>query len=123
MRLHSRLLRREQKKEPFDDKTRSDSDIDAKFEYSNTVKILFSSKINITIYPNPVIDKLKIQIPGSSLKWMSSIYDAAGKLIYQQMNTAAGNLVEINITALAKGNYVLVLNNGLETFTGKFLKQ
>ena len=98
-------------------------DIDAKFEYSNTVKILFSSKINITIYPNPVVDKLKIQIPGSSLKWMSSIYDAAGKLVYQQMNTAAANLVEINITALAKGNYVLVLNSGLETFTAKFLKQ
>lgn len=98
-------------------------DIDAKFEYSNTVKILFSSKINITIYPNPVVDKLKIQIPGSSLKWMSSIYDAAGKLVYQQVNTAAANLVEINITALAKGNYVLVLNSGLETFTAKFLKQ
>ncbi len=98
-------------------------DIDAKFEYSNTAKILFSSKINITIYPNPVVDKLKIQIPGSSLKWMSSIYDAAGKLVYQQTNTSAGNLIEINITAMAKGNYVLVLNNGVETFTGKFLKQ
>lgn len=98
-------------------------DIDAKFEYSNTLKILFSSKLNITIYPNPVVDKLKIQIPGSSLKWMSSIYDASGKLVYQKTNTAAGNLIEINITPMAKGNYVLVLNNGLETFTGKFLKQ
>jgi hypothetical protein len=98
-------------------------DIDAKFAYSNTVKILFSSVINITIYPNPVVDKLKIQIAGSSLKWMSSIYDASGKLVYQKTNTAAGNLIEINITAMAKGNYVLVLNNGLETFTGKFLKQ
>ncbi len=98
-------------------------DIDAKFEYSNTIKILFSAALNITVYPNPAIDKLKIQLAGTASKWRSSIYDAAGKLVYQQANIAAGNLIEINIAALAKGNYVLVLNNGLETFSGKFLKQ
>jgi hypothetical protein len=98
-------------------------DIDAKFEYSNTVKILFSSKLNITVYPNPVVDKLKIQIPGSSLKWMSSIYDASGKLVYQQMNIASGTLLQINIITLPKGNYTILLNNGLETFSSKFIKQ
>ena len=98
-------------------------DIDAKFEYTNIIKILFSTAVNITLYPNPASDKLKIQLNGIASKWSSSIYDAAGKLVYQQTITAAGNLVEINITTLAKGNYVLILNNGLESFTGKFLKQ
>lgn len=99
-------------------------DIDAKFEYSNTVKILFSAKINIIVYPNPAINKLNIQLTGAGAsKWMSSIYDLSGKLVYQQTNIAAGSLLQVNVTAFAKGNYTIVLNNGIETFTGKFLKQ
>ncbi len=97
-------------------------DLDGRFEYSTTVKIFFNAAHNLIIYPNPVTYQLKIQLPGSPAKWTSSIYDAAGKLLQQKMNNG-GNLLELSVSQLAKGSYVLVLNNGLEIYTGQFLKQ
>jgi hypothetical protein len=98
-------------------------DINSKFEYSNTVKILFTITENISILPNPATDKLNIRLAAASGKWMGSIYDVQGKLVKQEMMAVAGNWLNVNITMLAKGNYMIVLNNGIEALTGRFMKQ
>jgi hypothetical protein len=97
-------------------------DKNSREEFSGTAKVLFSGSLNFIVYPNPATDKLKLQLSDNG-KWISSIYDAAGRLVKQQSYNSGSTLLEISITTLAKGNYVIVLSNGLEQLTGKFVKQ
>jgi Secretion system C-terminal sorting domain len=99
------------------------ADLDGRSDYSKIVRVLFDMETNMLVFPNPALDKLRIELNRPVGKWISTIYDAQGKMTSQEMITATGNMIELNITALAKGSYSLVLNNGLEILNAKFVKQ
>lgn len=70
------------------------------------------------VYPNPVLDKLTV----SNLDKVTiiGIYDLSGKLLLQQISGA--NLIELDVSGLSDGLYLLVLDNGDKKQTSKFLK-
>jgi hypothetical protein len=81
------------------------------------------SNINIKVYPNPVSDKLKIDIQNvNNLKsTIISVYDTQGKLLLQQ--TITKQQTELNISEFAKGIYVVKVNNDKNTMVSKFVKE
>ena len=70
---------------------------------------------NVSIYPNPVIDKLFIKGLSSSSK--VSIYNVLGKLVLSQTISK-----EIDVKQLSKGIYILKIIDEQKETTRKFIK-
>ena len=76
----------------------------------------------LKIYPNPVTDYLNISVLGNvESKSAISIFDAKGVLV-RTINMTS-NLQRINVGDLAKGVYLIKLNNGEGNLSSKFVKQ
>jgi len=72
----------------------------------------------ISVYPNPVTDVLKIKTPSSVEITSASIYDVLGK------NTSVKVLNnEINVSGLSRGIYILNLETSAGKLTRKIVKQ
>ena len=71
--------------------------------------------LTISIYPNPVIDKLFIQ--GLSDATKVSIYNILGKEVLSIKNTN-----NINVQALPRGMYVIRISDGMHQTNRKFIK-
>ncbi|SEH53187.1 T9SS type A sorting domain-containing protein [Epilithonimonas hominis] len=76
-------------------------------------------KDNIKLYPNPVKDVLKIDIPNNETITNICIYNVAG----QKVKTFSLPK-EINIESLPKGNYIIEITTDKDKkYTSKFIKQ
>ena len=76
-------------------------------------------KDNIKLYPNPVKDVLKIDIPNNETITNICIYNVAG----QKVKTFSLPK-EINVESLPKGNYIIeIIIDKDKKYTSKFIKQ
>ncbi|MCX6318331.1 MAG: choice-of-anchor I family protein [Bacteroidetes bacterium] len=91
--------------------------LDGRVSYSVIIKLNTAADL-ITIYPNPVKDKLVMNIPPSLHHTMIKLYNAAGKLQAQWQLTAQSNTLDVN--HLANGVYLLHFSDGTSM---KFMKQ
>lgn len=105
-------------------------------QQNNTKEILNSgSKFNITtdvndpadvsefqIVQNPVRDHVKIQLSHPIANGTASIFTMDGKLVAQQLLHHASGTIEIPVSTLATGVYVLELSNGARSKTQQFQK-
>ncbi len=73
-----------------------------------------ASKGNISIYPNPAYENITISNAGNS---DLMLYDIFGKLVISENHISNNHL--LNVSELAKGNYILKLINGDNTITRK----
>ena len=90
--------------------------------YASHVGINDYNPLNISVYPNPVTDKLNIVNPDGNIQTVT-LYNASGQLVLQ---TAVSNfpILKINVTSLPKGFYIgtATLHNN-QTGTFKFVKK
>jgi hypothetical protein len=71
---------------------------------------------NITIYPNPTTDKLNISWLFSSIeKPIIKLYCMDGKQLEVPMRPIADKEMQLDVSTLAKGIYMLELNNGTKS--------
>lgn len=90
--------------------------------YTTTVRgVLATAEIktgkeNVSIYPNPVQDVLYIKSNDEFVK--AEVYDAAGRILIT--TSVKGNT--INVSELAKGNYIIKLFAKDKTMVQKFIK-
>ncbi len=89
--------------------------------YTTHVGINDYNPLLLSIYPNPVTDKLHLTNLDGDIQSIS-IYNTAGQLVLQ--HTVNGDaLIEINVTSLPKGFYVgTATMGGNRTATFKFVK-
>lgn len=83
-------------------------------EYDATVGIITTGKEQISVYPNPVVDRLYINSGNEVLR--VEIYGLAGNLI-QRLN---GNISEVDMTSLNAGSYFVRIYSA-EGVTGKII--
>jgi len=96
-------------------------DNNGKFEYSRIIALkLDCSRSAVLVYPNPVTDLLNINITNAHEQTTASLFDNNGKLIYTGVLSNGTNT--INMNKLAKGVYLLKLNNGIEIQNMKIIK-
>ncbi len=85
-----------------------------------------SIKVNLTIYPNPVSDKLTIGFPTPiNGKYSLEILDMQGKIIFSlpgEVNSLRSLQVN-DISYLPAGIYLVKVSNGTFIFSGKILKK
>ena len=89
--------------------------------YTSHVGLNDYKPLNISVYPNPVTDKLILTNTDGNIQSIS-IFNATGQLVLQ--HSVNGNpLIEINVTSLPKGFYVGTATlDGNKKATFKFVK-
>jgi hypothetical protein len=94
-------------------------DVDARFTWSNIIKLSKQASAAVTVYPNPVSDVLTI----SGLKQNGTVllYSSEGKLLQQQTVTA--QTITMDMSKYAKGIYLLQYKTGDEVVNQKIIKQ
>lgn len=95
-------------------------DKDRLFTYSPVIKIIYSIKPGIDIYPNPVKENLFITgaNPGSQVR----IISITGHVILSQ-RIMGGNYQNIQLPNMASGMYILELIDGDKKISKQFLKE
>ncbi len=85
-------------------------ELSGEITYSNTIMLTLKSGVTISVYPNPVTDKLTIQQFGTTKNTTAILSDGHGKLL-QQVKITGQNHV-INMEGYPAGVYVLKLGDG-----------
>ena len=68
----------------------------------------FTSSSRMQVFPNPVTDKLFVQVDDSELvEGLFKVYDSAGKLLLECRQTAANGLFQLDVSQLPSGGYIL----------------
>ncbi|MBS1775723.1 MAG: T9SS type A sorting domain-containing protein [Bacteroidetes bacterium] len=98
---------------------------DGTSEYTPTRLVIFE-KVMVTtmnLYPNPANDKLFVELPQdfTGTHVVFNIYDASGKLVYQLKHPLQMTPVELNIAALAAGNYFVHIGTENNSAVAKFV--
>lgn len=89
--------------------------------YASHVGIHDYNPLQLSVYPNPVTDKLHIVNPDGNIQTVS-VYNASGQLVLQTA-VSSSPILEINVSSLPNGFYIgtATLNNNQMT-TFKFVK-
>lgn len=104
-------------------------DLDGKFKYSNIIPVMFNQSVvkAIKINPNPVHNILNMSITISeNADILCKIYDEQGREVKALPVTlyAGTNNVTTNVSALANGNYIVVLiKNNERIDETRFIRQ
>jgi hypothetical protein len=105
------------------------ADTDGRGTFSRVIAVYFDTKTDpyFTIYPNPVPhqnEQVTVQILGQVLrKTRLYIYNNLGQVVYEQALAEGQNTYQIPTQFLAKGTYSLLIQNNLNTYSQKFVRE
>ncbi|HMG66596.1 MAG TPA: T9SS type A sorting domain-containing protein [Chitinophagaceae bacterium] len=97
-------------------------DLDGNFDYSRTIAMnLNCNKSEIVVYPNPVRDKLNVNITNAQNNiTTANLFDNNGKMVYKGIMVSGTNMIDM--TNFAKGVYMLTLKNSTDVQNIKIIK-
>ncbi|MES2880892.1 MAG: zinc-dependent metalloprotease [Bacteroidota bacterium] len=100
-------------------------DVNDAFTYSKSVSLTLDAPLKTTILTNPFTTTIKLLVPAQSGAVTVRLFDAVGKTLLQRnVNTAAGNFVELNIDpSTASGIYFLQTTVYNKSSVQKLVKQ
>lgn len=81
-----------------------------------------SSLNNLSTYPNPATDAIKVDLRNISKSVNIRIVDLSGRVIQERNNVNAGNIESFDISELESGFYFMILNDGKDQKVEKFIK-
>jgi len=101
-------------------------DADGSSSYSETrmVRLTDENILQISTFPNPTTNELHVMIPDIWQNKMVTyeIYNATGVLMFRYQNKQAGQVQQLKVQHLNRGNYVIKASNGLNSIISKFIK-
>ncbi len=99
---------------------------DGRFVYSNIAAVKGYYNFLFALYPNPAMDKLKINISTKEDGMAGiTVYDASGKMVKQQSAfvTKGNDVQEIDVSKFVAGSYTIkMILPDKQIRTGKFVK-
>jgi hypothetical protein len=96
------------------------ADLDGKFTYSSVQVVTLNGNEKINVYPNPVRDQFKVDLPAGISNAVLHIYDAKGMLVSVQ-RIVDGQTVSTN--GWNSGSYYLLIKSGDKQFRTTIVKQ
>ncbi|NNJ56249.1 MAG: T9SS type A sorting domain-containing protein, partial [Bacteroidia bacterium] len=99
-------------------------DFNGEFSYSDVVSLTKESINVVSIYPNPTKNLINISIDESILTndLHAQVYDLDGKLLVKEHIVASG-ILSIDLSELASGQYIVVLNSKEKLYTYRLIKE
>lgn len=87
-----------------------------------TLGLAETSTINMEVFPNPTSDVVNVKFDGQGGDYTVSIIDLSGRTVASQVVTGAGSTaVEIPVTGLVAGNYLISVANETGSYTQKLM--
>jgi len=92
------------------------------------VDVIFATDIEnsrndkFILYPNPVENILFIKNPGVVSKTEISVYDPAGRLVLRKVYPIVNEDIQIDVTSLKKGYYIIKISSDKETKIQSIIK-
>ncbi len=93
-------------------------DFDGKSSLSETRKLIFDKKLDVTIYPNPTNALINIKVANEN-NFTATIFDYLGKKILQQQVING----KLNVENLPAGTYLLQIKTKTNLYNSKLIKQ
>jgi hypothetical protein len=91
------------------------------FSSINNIANKFSE---LNIYPNPVIDKINIPINKKTTPpVIVNIYNSVGSVVYSHSFNNIDKEIQLNLSDLKNGFYVLTISCYFALYSGKFMKE
>lgn len=75
----------------------------------------------LLLYPNPAIDRISVELADASGEVHAQIFDAQGMVVYQENLQLTNGKVDIQVSPLASGMYILVINEDGNVFSSRFV--
>jgi len=88
---------------------------------SSTAGISENKLLSFEMYPNPVSDKLNIQLPSGSEKAEVSIFDYTGRLVSSK--TISSNYTSIDVQSISNGIYIIIVASNTKIGVQRFIKK
>lgn len=88
------------------------------FENMHPLSVYENHHVGISIFPNPVKNKLQISVPKNSTIQYLKIFDSSGKKVIEK-----GNESELDLSRMPSGIYVLEVKIEKGIFTEKIIKE
>lgn len=90
------------------------------YDFSNSVNEVANTNNGIKVYPSPASNNINVTIDGKATDANISIIDITGKTLKTvKANTA--NTINISVSELPAGSYILNIDNGNEVRTERFV--
>ncbi len=96
---------------------------DGNFKYSSTISAKAIEDKQLTIFPNPVATNIFLSFNRVGANATLRVYSVQGKLLIERSLEQGSTQSYINLSGLAAGNYLLMLNNGNKIISKMILKQ
>mgnify|MGYP003633849992 CR=1 FL=1 len=93
----------------------------ATFEIAPDISTKEFESTNFAIYPNPVGDELRVELPASVDGLSFRIIDITGKEVQGLKSQLEGTILKVNTKTLSTGNYLIQFNKGSKVLATKKL--
>ena len=99
-------------------------DLNGAITYSKIIRIDFTKAFTMQFFPNPVKKKIRIQFTGinSNQKANLSIQNSAGSVLKKISVVLPGEKIEVDVSSLSAGLYIIRVAVGNSVICKKFLK-
>lgn len=99
--------------------------INYNFSVTDPASVEEIAAINVSSYPNPTTDIIKLEVPGTTTEARIIISDAQGKIVIEKgLTDFIGNrIAEVDVSNLAKGFYAVRVETGATVIVSKFIKE
>lgn len=98
-------------------------DFDGRSSLSGIVSITGKLPVSVNVFPNPVSSNLVVTHPKAFAEASLQVIGFDGKIVMINNITQDAVQTSLNISKLARGNYIAVFTNGNQKQTVKFVKQ
>ena len=98
-------------------------DADGKFTYSKTISVIWPHNFDVSLFPNPVKDKLLVRIHDLTGGIVARIIDGNGAIVKELTYKGWTRELAINMMGLPAGVYMLVLSSDTLNRTLRFVKE
>ena len=100
-------------------------DFNGDFNYSEiqSVKVPLLQASDISYYPNPVTDKLMVSVKKPSDRVHYSLTDVSGRLVFKHSDKYTADPLEVNLTTVPSGVYILSVTSGNKVYNERIVKK
>ena len=99
------------------------NDYDGRFQKSKVIVLAFNKAIEFQVYPNPVDQTLNITHPVATSGASFRVLSLDGKTIFRKAANVNSTSTNLDVSQLATGSYLLILDNQNEKAAMKFIKK
>lgn len=92
------------------------------FDSLIVVKTPIADLLSVSVYPNPTQSNITIANNQFKGLYTMDIYDINGKLVKRKNQTIDGSNINISVSELSSGKYLIIMHNNKQVYKGSFIK-